>query len=73
MKTENVFMQVIVVIHGPDGSHCNGPGTIIWEIVLPADPSGGRTRLLPEPSYDVMLKTPTGAAFTISFFVVFFL
>lgn len=62
------FMQVILVIHGPDGSRCNGPGTIIWEIVSPADPSGGRRRLLPEPLYDVMLKTPTGAAFAISLF-----
>lgn len=59
-------MQVILVIHGPDGSHCNGPGTIIWEIVSPADPSGGRRRLLPEPLYNVMLKTPTWAAFVIS-------
>lgn len=73
-NAENVleFMQVNVVIHGPDGSRCNGPGTIIWEIVSPADPSGGRTRLLPEPSYDVMLKLPHGQHSPLAFFVVVF-
>lgn len=39
---------VILVLHALNCSLCLGPGTVIWEIVAPADPFGGRRRLLPE-------------------------
>lgn len=62
---------VILLIHRPDCSHCNGHGTVIWEIVSPADPFGGRRCLLPELSNATTLKTPTWAVFAISFFFFF--